>query len=285
MSDEFQQLVARMDHLTQAIGHLAQNQAQQPAAAGPRGRGPQAPIFRGTSSEHVDNFVFKLTNYLDFNAIQDPARRLLLAINCLEDHALIWFRSLAQPPQDLAQLTALMQQTFRDVDEQRQLRQELRRLRQQTSVQDYVHHFRELMVRIQDMALLDRIEAFILGLKPKTRNEVAFHAPETLEDAYRLALRYDRNYQPAFGAFTTARSAWQQPRYNAPTPMDVDAVNTRHQPPLRRLTDQEREELRRQRACFRCRQPGHIARECPLNNRAAQPSSSSAAAPKNDQRQ
>lgn len=49
-------------------------------------------------------------------------------------------------------------------------------------------------------------------------------------------------------------------------PMDVDSarrLGASSIPPLTRLTDNERENLRRQGACFRCRQRGHMSRECP----------------------
>ena len=272
MADHFDQLLGRMDQLTAAIaGHIEQGQAAN--QGGPRPRGPSAPTFSGSSEEHVDNFIFRVDTYLQFNHLEDQQHQLLLAISCLRDHALTWYRSLQEHPADWPTLAHLMRQSFLDVDEQRQLRQELRRLKQTTSVQAYVHAFRQLMVRIDDMSVLDRIEAFINGLKPKTCREVSFHAPDALEDAYRLALRYDRNYQAS--AFSTPRP--QAPRWTPQPPppatsgraMDIDAVNTQRARPLRRLTDQEREELRRRGACFRCRQDGHMARDCPLNGQGA----------------
>ncbi|KDQ05734.1 hypothetical protein BOTBODRAFT_182272 [Botryobasidium botryosum FD-172 SS1] len=45
-----------------------------------------------------------------------------------------------------------------------------------------------------------------------------------------------------------------------PNAMDVDAVHTG---PLPRFTDNLCDQLRREGACFRCRQHGHMARECP----------------------
>lgn len=283
MADQFQQLLARMDQLTTAL----HGQAEQPQHSGPRPRGPPPPTFAGDRTESVDNFLFRLETYLAFNNVHDPQQRLLLAITCLRDHALTWFRSLTEQPDDLDGLFDRLSSTFRDVDEQRELRQHLRRLRQTSSVQEYVQDFRRVMVRVDDMSTLDRIEAFVHGLKPRTCREVSFHAPSTLEEAYRLALRYDRNYQAStFSAPRPPRQAWTPP---APSPyaMDVDAVGTRPASGLRRLTDQERDELRRRGACFRCRQDGHMARDCPLNGRPAPPPPGAPAGPgpKNGQRQ
>ena len=33
----------------------------------------------------------------------------------------------------------------------------------------------------------------------------------------------------------------------------------------KKLTDAERARLRQEGACFRCRRPGHLSRQCPLN--------------------
>jgi hypothetical protein len=41
--------------------------------------------------------------------------------------------------------------------------------------------------------------------------------------------------------------------------MEVDGIA--------RLTPSEREKLRKEGGCFRCRKTGHLARDCPLNNR------------------
>jgi hypothetical protein len=41
--------------------------------------------------------------------------------------------------------------------------------------------------------------------------------------------------------------------------MDIDVIG--------KLTQTERDRLRRSGGCFRCRQSGHLARDCPLPNR------------------
>ena len=102
-------------------------------------------------------------------------------------------------------------------------------------------------------------------------------APDTLEkwqeEARKRQIRWleKKNIRP--GGLTPHEQKWahalnlknyapkRHGNGNQVVKMDVDAaqVNTiRFQP----LTDQEREELRKQGACFRCRKPGHNARNC-----------------------
>jgi len=55
-------------------------------------------------------------------------------------------------------------------------------------------------------------------------------------------------------------------RNNEHVPMDVDAINTSL--PFKKLTDEERAKYRTEGRCFRCRETGHMARNCPKNSNA-----------------
>jgi hypothetical protein len=54
------------------------------------------------------------------------------------------------------------------------------------------------------------------------------------------------------------------PKNNTPVPMDVDATTI----PFQKLTDADREKYRKEGRCFWCREKGHMARNCPKNNKA-----------------
>ena len=45
-----------------------------------------------------------------------------------------------------------------------------------------------------------------------------------------------------------------------PMPMEPGAT---HSTGIKPLTEAEREQLRREGACFRCRKPGHLSKDCP----------------------
>ena len=45
--------------------------------------------------------------------------------------------------------------------------------------------------------------------------------------------------------------------------MDVDAGNIGNRPHFTQLSDKEKQKLRDNGACFKCRQKGHISRYCP----------------------
>jgi hypothetical protein len=54
------------------------------------------------------------------------------------------------------------------------------------------------------------------------------------------------------------------PKNNTPVPMDVDATII----PFQKLTDADREKYRKEGRCFWCREKGHMARNCPKNDKA-----------------
>jgi hypothetical protein len=127
---------------------------------------------------------------------------------------------------------------------------------------------------MQDEELLDR---FIRGLKTRTRMEVVMREPGSFDEAVKLADRFDSLFSPGFGfdrqpranrIGTNPMSILSRPvnPVSEPTPMEINALRRRVPP----LTDAERDRLRKAGGCFRCRQTGHIATNCPFNQSSVQ---------------
>ncbi|GAQ93650.1 hypothetical protein KFL_017600010 [Klebsormidium nitens] len=125
---------------------------------------------------------------------------------------------------------------------------------------------------VHDEELLDR---FVRGLKPRTRMEVTMREPSTFDEAVKLADRMDSLFTPGFGLDRQPKGRFNStnpipilPRpanpVADPVPMEIDALRRRLPP----LTDAERDRLRKIGGCFRCRQTGHIATNCPLNTQS-----------------
>jgi Zinc knuckle len=83
--------------------------------------------------------------------------------------------------------------------------------------------------------------------------------PADLAAAETIAERVDAvTYKPQ----TRTSGFPQRPNYKSPggvVPMELDAIG--------KLTDAERDRLRKNGGCFRCRKTGHLARDCTLTNR------------------
>ena len=83
--------------------------------------------------------------------------------------------------------------------------------------------------------------------------------PATLAAAETLAERVDAvTFRPT-NRNTGPRQNYGHRTPGGPIPMELDAIS--------KLTPAERDRLRRTGGCFRCRQAGHLARDCPLPNR------------------
>jgi hypothetical protein len=172
-----------------------------------------------------------------------------------------------------------MRQYFAPPNEDRRLQDEWANLRQHGSVFEYVSILTALAMQINGLSQSQILDKFIRGLKPKTRIEVELRDPQTIEEAYRLADRFDRI---VYGAHNT--TFLTQRTYNQPTsayatvgtygePMQIDALRT-IQPRTRvsnfnsprqsvlASNDRQQQQLYEQRLCFNCQKPGHIAREC-----------------------
>ena len=104
-----------------------------------------------------------------------------------------------------------------------------------------------------------RMNYYLRGLKDNIRPFVAMQQPANLAAAETIAERVDAvTFRPA----NRGTGFRPNPGYRAPggpAPMDLDAIG--------KLTDSERERLRKNGGCFRCRKTGHLARDCTLTNR------------------
>jgi hypothetical protein len=135
----------------------------------------------------------------------------------------------------------------------------LQRLSQRTSVFTYNHDFRALMLELPDMDQATHLHYYIKGLKDSIRPFVAMQQPETTAAAENIAERVDASMfkpQPRTPGFRP-NPGYRTP--GGPTPMELDAIT--------KLTPAERERLCKTGGCFRCRQTGHLARDCPMPNR------------------
>ncbi|KAK7685616.1 hypothetical protein QCA50_011483 [Cerrena zonata] len=138
----------------------------------------------------------------------------------------------------------------------------MRTLKQTGTVKEYVAAFRPLREQsnITEVAVLR--DYFLDGLKDGLAYKIISIDPATIktfEDLYGAAERLDEVYQSRPKKEQPSKTTYRPPvRYQSRGGRSFGRFKT-----IRRLTDNEREKMMKEGRCFRCRQVGHMARECP----------------------
>lgn len=200
------ELAAQVEALKAAVAELLRQQAQgtsvpaPPAReAPPAGRVPTGmPKFRGKKGDDVRQWLFQVTTACRIhNHVIDDDNRTLpeIASTALEPPASGWYLHWSSITQDSDKtwknFCDSAKKRFEANDYQAILRENLRKLKQTSDVEDYNGRYAELVFRIEDMSEMDKTSNYISGLKPKTRAHVKLQGPSTLEEAMSHANSYE----------------------------------------------------------------------------------------------
>ena len=220
-------------------------------------------------------WLYSVDTYYSAVNLTNDAAKISFADALLRGDALTWRRTIDMPS-DWDSWKTLLISAFQPVNPSETARDRLARLRQTTSVRAYVAVFRTVCLLIPAITEDEKKDRFIRGLKPKIMNELRIKPQETFEDTVKMAVRLDTIGSidaPEIPATPEIPDTPAIPDYPAGPPyihvpeamdIDVNAINHASRRPMRApLTMREREDFRRRGICFKCRKPGHIARECP----------------------
>ena len=272
-------LAALIEDMRQQIANLTA-QVNQPQPANPQQGALPPPVqlvapiprvkperpqaFTGKKSENLESWIFQVQQFFDLSQVPNEDR-IQLAASWFKDHAAIWWQEYHQninwtlQPPTWEEFLQAIRAYFVPVNTSLNAYDRLQRLHQKTSVHHYNHEFRMLMLELPQMDAATRLHCYLRGLKDNIRPLVAMQQPANVAAAEAIAERVDAstylpqqrntNYRPNYGNRTPG----------GPSPMELDAIT--------KLTSAERERLRKSGGCFRCRQTGHLARDCTLTNR------------------
>ena len=286
-----------------AFGVAAAVPAAQPRA--PRPPKTKLPTtFTGKSSNTARHFIRECTNYAVISPFADAEQQIRWALQLLDGEAAVWRDETLDEFEHLNVPIHLT--TWDDFvdhfnarwldpheDEKALDRIMSGQIRQVTSVKKYNDAFNEALgLTAEDATNAFVMRAYEAGLKGDVLNAAIgplYANPNmTLSAKQALMVRIDENLMRTRSRAAPApqrRFVINNPVINlpagqtaapatarTPTPAPGGAANPIKVEVARqytRLTDAERESLRRQGGCFRCRQVGHMASQCPRRPQVA----------------
>lgn len=256
------------------------------------------PVFSGNRQVDrvdADGFICQCEIYFSLATLPQDSR-VLTAVSRLSGTALSWWRGNRRTISGLDSrwetFSSHFIAEFRATDEAREARTALYATRERRlGVPALIAEFTRQIPRVPDITDGELLHLFLHSLPPNVSPYVLTQRPASFTDAKRLAnlahsalpMQPRRPFRPPFpqGGAPPQQGAGQPPRQHPfPPRAGVAAVHSAdglaeheapdagvaavHVPRPPRLTPEERQRLIDIGACFRCRQPGHQAPNCPV---------------------
>lgn len=153
---------------------------------------------------------------------------------------------------------------FDTLNKEKVARDKLARWKQIKDVQTFNDDFQKIILDIPNISMEEQVDRYTRGLKPYIWKELCTNDYKDITEAMRNAERVEAAHKRVGnGNFSknVSSSSNRGAGNQQPTPMEIG--NTE----LKKLTKEEREECMKKGLCLRCRQPGHLAKNCPKGKR------------------
>lgn len=233
---------------------------------GPAPKKNKPNTFTGKGS--VISWITHMDNYLGDS---DDMEALNLAASYLSGSAHEWWivhstSSNGKNIETWSDMKNALKMRFDTLNKEKVARDKLSKWRQVKDVQSFNDDFQKILLDISNINMEEKIDRYTRGLKPYIWKELCTkdytELTEAMKDAERVEAAHRRtntNIVPRNGVHNK-----QTPKSDSSSqavPMEIG--NTE----MSKLSKEEREECMKKGLCLRCRQPGHIARNCPKGKR------------------
>jgi Retrotransposon gag protein len=134
--------------------------------------------------------ILQVDTHLQQAAVNDPATQFLVATQFLAAGPLTWVQTIPGLA-TWAELKSQMTRYYQPLHEELRARDALHVLRQRGTVDEYSKAYNELVIKVPQMTLEEKLYTFIKGLKYIVQASVSLQSPTTVEQAKLLAASAD----------------------------------------------------------------------------------------------
>lgn len=219
--------------------------------------------YDGKSS--VTSWTIHMDNYLE-DARDDES--LPLAVSYLTGAAHEWwivFRESddGEHVQSWGELKKALVSRFDTLNKEKIARDKLARWRQVKDVPTFNNDFQKILLDIPNISKEEQVDRYTRGLKGYIWKELCTKDYDELSEAMRDAERVEAAHRRVGMRTAPVMDGPRNRMHNNQKPVPMELGNTQ----LRKLSPQEREDCMKKGLCLRCREKGHLAKNCPKGKR------------------
>ena len=120
-----------------------------------------------------------------------------------------------------------------------------------------------ILIRLNmDMEGKHSVSRFLSGLKKEIREKVEMYKFSSLPELYELATKVESHLKGKNKIPKVTSKPWEKPNYQK-KPWESKPWSTDNKGPSIPKKDPKTAEFKKEITCFKCKQKGHYARECP----------------------
>lgn len=253
------ELEAHKVELADAKKQLSDAKAKASSGGATTARPNKPALFSGKPGtieawcSHMDSYV-RLT---------DPDEACRIACTYLDGEAFTWWhtysRTTAVP--DWATFRAALIRRFSPLNKTQAARDKLHSWRQIKDVGTFNRTFLSVLLDIPDITEAEKIDRYSRGLKRDIWQALCLKTYTDLESLMTDALRVEAAKAGVSRITSNVNSTSGKPPTMGVVPMDISSIK------IEKLTPDERQRCMREGLCLRCREKGHMAKDCPKGQR------------------